>query len=167
MDVLVKILVIGIFATVIMDVWATFSNRVLKFPRTNWAMVGRWLGHIPKGKFFHYSVSDSPEVRYENCLGWAFHYFIGIVYATFYVAMILWGFDGSESLISAWIFGLVTIISPWFILQPALGLGVCAVKAPKPNMVRFQNFAIHSIFGIALYYGWQFINTYQAIKQDF
>jgi hypothetical protein len=53
MDVLIKILVFGVFATVIMDIWATFSNRVLKFPRTNCAMVGRWLGHIPKGKFYH------------------------------------------------------------------------------------------------------------------
>jgi len=159
MEVLIKILMIGVFATVMMDIWATFSNRVLKFPRTNWAMVGRWLGHIPKGKFFHNPVSDSPEIKYENGLGWAFHYFIGIVYATFYVAMVLRGFDGSASLITAWFFGLVTIISPWFILQPALGLGVCAIKAPKPNMVRFQNFAIHSVFGIALYYGWQFINT--------
>jgi len=159
MEVLFKILVIGIFATVIMDVWATFSNRVLKFPRTNWAMVGRWLGHIPKGKFVHNPVGDSSEIRYENVLGWSFHYFIGIVYATFYVAMVMWGFEGSASLTTAWFFGLVTIISPWFILQPALGLGVCAVKAPKPNIVRLQNFAIHSIFGIALYYSWQFINT--------
>jgi hypothetical protein len=73
--------------------------------------------------------------------------------------MVLLGFDGSVSLRAAWLFGLVTILSPWFILQPVLGLGLCAVKAPKPNMVRLQNFAIHSIFGIALYYGWQFINT--------
>lgn len=159
METLFKILVIGIFATVVMDVWATFSNRVLKFSRTNWAMVGRWLGHIPKGKFVHHPVSDSSEIRYEHILGWVFHYFIGLVYATFYVAMVMWGFEGRASLITAWLFGLVTIISPWFILQPALGQGVCAVKAPKPNMVRLQNFAIHSIFGIALYYGWQFINT--------
>ncbi len=159
MDIIIKIFGMGIFATVIMDVWATFSNRVLKFPRTNWAMVGRWLGHIPSGTFIHDPIGDSPEVRYENGLGWAFHYLIGIVYAAFYVVMVVWGFEGKASLMTAWLFGLITILSPWFILQPALGLGICAIRAPKPNMVRLQNFVIHSIFGVALYYGGLFFNT--------
>jgi len=158
MYVVIKILAVGLFATVIMDLWATFSNRILKFPRTNWAMVGRWLGHIPNGTFFHHSIGNASEIKYENSLGWAFHYVIGIIYATLYIAMVVWVFEGYDSLLTAWIFGLVTILSPWFILQPALGLGICAVRAPKPNMVRFQNFAIHSIFGIALYYGWRFIS---------
>ncbi|NQZ22780.1 MAG: DUF2938 domain-containing protein [Colwellia sp.] len=159
MDVVIKILAIGIFATVIMDIWATFSNRVLNFPRTNWAMVGRWLGHIPSGKYIHNPVGRSAEIKYESILGWVFHYFVGVIYASFYVAMVLWQGEGSSSLLNAWLFGLLTILSPWFILQPALGLGICAAKAPKPNMVRLQNFAIHSIFGIALYYGWLSINT--------
>ncbi len=161
MEVVIKILAIGLFATVIMDIWATFSNRVLKFPRTNWAMVGRWLGHIQNGKFLHQSIGSSPEIKYENIFGWAFHYLVGVIYATFYVVMVIWCFEGNSSLLNAWFFGLVTILSPWFILQPALGLGICAVKAPKPCMVRLQNIAIHSIFGIALYYGWLFINILQ------
>jgi len=158
MEVVFKILVIGIFATVIMDLWATFSNRVLKLPRTNWAMVGRWLGHIPNGKFIHNPIGNSSEVKYENSLGWAFHYFIGVVYATLYFALVVWGFEGRSTLLIAWLFGLITILSPWLILQPALGLGVCAIKAANPHMVRIQNFAIHSIFGIALYLGWQLFN---------
>jgi len=159
MEVVIKILVIGVFATVIMDIWATFSNRVLKFPRTNWAMVGRWLGHLPKGKIVHNSISSSSEIKHENIIGWVFHYFIGIVYAALYVVLVVCIFANHTSLLTAWFFGLFTIVSPWFILQPALGMGICAIKAPKPNMVRFQNFAIHSIFGIALYYGWLSVNT--------
>lgn len=160
MDVLIKILLIGVFATVIMDIWATFSNRVLKFPRTNWAMVGRWIGHIPNGKFVHNPISSSSEIRYENIIGWMFHYFIGVIYSAIYVAIVIWIQGNNASLLTAWTFGLLTILSPWFILQPALGLGICAVKAPKPNMVRFQNLVIHSIFGIALYYGWLSVNLY-------
>ena len=57
MDVLIKIVLIGVFATVIMDIWATFSNKLLKFPRTNWAMVGRWIGHIPNRKFVHNPIN--------------------------------------------------------------------------------------------------------------
>lgn len=158
MEVLINIVVTGLLATIAIDIWATFSNRVLKFPRTNWAMVGRWIGHIPSGKYVHDPVSESAEIKYESAIGWLFHYFIGVVYAAFYVAIIVFFLGLSASLLSAWVFGLVTILSPWFIMQPALGLGMCAAKAPKPNMVRLQNFAIHSIFGVALFYSWQVLN---------
>lgn len=154
MEFLFKVLLLGVFATAIIDVWATFSNKILKFPRTNWSMVGRWLGHIPSGQLVHGSISLSPEIQNENIFGWAFHYFIGIVYAAFYIMLVMFALEGRPSLLSAWVFGLVTIVSPWFIMQPSLGMGFCASKAPNPNMVRLQNFAIHSIFGIALYYGW-------------
>ncbi len=159
MEVVVKVLALGVFATAIIDIWATFSNRALKFPRTNWAMVGRWLGHIPSGKFIHNPVSSSPEIKYENSIGWVFHYSIGVTYAAIYVALVVWVLGANATLLAAWVFGLLTILSPWLILQPALGLGVCAVKAPKPNMVRAQNIAIHSIFGLALYYGWLGVNA--------
>lgn len=149
-----KIILLGIFATVIIDIWTVFSNRVLTFPRTNWAMVGRWLGHIPNGILIHNPVSSAPRIKYESVIGWLFHYFIGIVYAALYAVFVVWVLENKPTLLSAWAFGLVTILSPWFILQPSLGLGICAIKAPKPNMVRLQNFSIHSIFGLALFYGW-------------
>jgi len=151
---ILEILLLGVFATVVIDIWATFSNKVLKFPRTNWAMVGRWLGHIPGGQFAHSPIGEASEIQHENALGWAFHYFIGIVYALVYVIFVRFFLDGQPSLVSAWTFGLVTILSPWLIMQPALGMGFCATGAPQPNRVRLQNFAIHSIFGVALYYGW-------------
>lgn len=87
-------------------------------------------------------------------MGWCFHYFVGMVYAALYVLVVSSVMDGVPTLLSAWVFGLVTILSPWFVMQPGLGLGICAVKAPRPNLVRVQNFIIHSIFGIALYIGW-------------
>jgi len=154
MDEILKILLLGVFATVVMDIWATFSNKILKFPRTNWAMVGRWLGHIPSGQLVHTSINSAPEIKNENAIGWAFHYLIGTAYAAFYVFLVFFALGGQPSLLSAWIFGLATILSPWFIMQPSLGMGFFASKAPQPNMVRLQNFAIHSIFGAALYYGW-------------
>lgn len=159
MGIVVKVIALGIFATVAIDIWATFSNKVLNFPRTNWAMVGRWLGHIPNGTFMHDPVSSSPEIKYEDSIGWVFHYFIGVTYAAIYVVLVIWVLEGDTTLFSSWVFGLVTILSPWLILQPALGLGICAVKAPKPNIIRLQNIVIHSIFGMALYCGWQGINA--------
>jgi len=158
MELMIKVLLVGIFSTVIIDIWATISNRLLKLPKTNWTMVGRWLGHIPKGKFTHNPVSSSPKIKHEHIIGWIFHYFIGVIYAAIYVAIVVWGLSNDSSLLTAWFFGLFTLLSPWLILQPALGLGFFAVNSPNANKVRLQNIALHSIFGIALYYGWLTIN---------
>ena len=154
MEVTIQILFGGLFATVAIDIWATFANRLLKFPRTNWAMVGRWLGHIPSGQLTHISISSSPVIKYENVAGWAFHYFIGLSYAAFYVVLVVTCMEGVPTLLSAWVFGLTTVLSPWFVMQPGLGLGVCAVKATQPGLVRMNNLIIHSIFGVVLYYSW-------------
>jgi hypothetical protein len=160
MEVIIRALILGAFATVAIDVWAAFSNRVLKFPRTNWAMVGRWLGHIPNGEFIHNPIDSSPPIKNELLAGWVFHYVIGVTYALLYVILVLTKLENVPTLFSAWIFGLVTILSPWFVIQPGLGLGFCAVKAPQANLVRLQNIIIHSIFGIALYYGWVGTNLF-------
>ncbi|MFL0803343.1 MAG: DUF2938 domain-containing protein [Agarilytica sp.] len=154
MEATIQIVALGFFATAIIDIWATFSNKVFNFPRTNWSIVGRWLGHIPEGKLTHGSIRSTREIPYEHAIGWVFHYFIGVLYTFIYVAVVQLCLNGAPSLISAWVFGLITILSPWFIMQPCLGMGIAASKAPEPNMVRLQNFAIHSIFGLALYYGW-------------
>ena len=150
---LATFILIGIFATATIDLWATFSNKVLKLPRTNWAMVGRWLGHIPKGKLVHSPISNAEQLPYENITGWAFHYLIGIAYALIYFLLVVGILNLPLSLLSAWLFGVSTILSPWLIMQPCLGMGFCANRAPWPTGVRLQNFALHSIFGIALYLG--------------
>jgi len=154
MEIFSRIIVTGVFATIAIDLWATFANKVLKFPRTNWAMVGRWLGHIPRGKFTHSPISSAQPIKNESLIGWIFHYLIGVTYAAIYAAYFYAVLNGEPTLTSALVFGLVTILSPWLVMQPALGLGICAVNAPKPNLVRLQNLIIHSLFGASLYCGW-------------
>ncbi|MDO6561966.1 DUF2938 family protein [Amphritea sp. 1_MG-2023] len=153
MENVMKILILGVFATAMIDMWVICSHKALKLPKTNWAMVGRWLGHMPKGTLVHRSIASSAAVKYERFMGWAFHYIIGVVYAYIYVVFVIWGL-GASTLLSAWLFGLITILAGWLILQPSLGLGICASKAPQPNIMRLQNLAIHTVFGVALYYGW-------------
>jgi hypothetical protein len=117
-------------------------------------MVGRWLGYIPKGQLIHNPISDSPKLNFESLIGWSFHYFIGIVYTGVYIGFMALVIEQEPSLLSAWLFGVLTILSPWLIMQPCLGMGVCASKAPMTNKVRLQNLCIHSLFGAALYFGW-------------
>lgn len=145
----------GITATVAVDLWATFANKMLGWPRTNWGMVGRWIGHMRNGQFAHTPIGASPPIVHEEILGWVFHYVIGGLYAAMYLLYVNVAQLGRPTLASAVVFGLVTILSPWLLMQPALGLGVCASKAPSPTLVRVQNLIIHTIFGLALYYSYQ------------
>jgi len=51
----------------------------------------------------------------------------------------------------ALVYGVVTIVFPFFIMQPSLGLGVAASKTPKPSRARLKSLATHTVFGLGLY----------------
>ena len=87
-------------------------------------------------------------------MGWLFHYINGIGYAYLYVISIAFIVSNVPSLTSAIIYGLVTLIALWLVLQPALGLGLFAKLADKPNTIRALNLFVHLIFGLALYFSW-------------
>lgn len=159
MEQALRVLVMGITSTVAIDLWATFANRMLGWPRTNWGMVGRWIGHMRDGKFAHTSIGSSPPIVHESIMGWVFHYVVGCIYAALYLTYVDIARMGQPTLISAVLFGLVTILSPWLLMQPALGLGICASKAPRPNLVRMQNLIIHTVFGSTLYFSYHLPNA--------
>jgi hypothetical protein len=154
-----RVLVMGIAATVAIDLWATLANRMLGWPRTHWGMVGRWVGHMRDGQFTHVSIGSSPIIAHESILGWVFHYGVGCIYAALYLVYVSTVQMGQPTLVSAVLFGLITILSPWLLMQPALGLGICASKAPRPNLVRLQNLIIHTVFGLVLFYSYQASNA--------
>jgi hypothetical protein len=159
MEQALRILVMGITATAAIDIWAVFSSRVLGWPRTNWGFVGRWIGHMRGGRFTHVSIGTSPAIVHESVLGWVFHYVVGCSYAALYLVYASSSQVGQPTLVSAVLFGLVTTLSPWLLMQPALGLGFCASKAPRSNLVRLQNLIIHTVFGLTLYYSYQVSNA--------
>ena len=161
MEQALRILVMGITATVAIDLWATFANRVLGWPRTNWGLVGGWIGHMRDGQFTHVSIGSSPAIANESIVGWVFHYAVGCIYAALYLMYVSIAQMGQPTLVSAVLFGLVTILSPWLLMQPALGLGIFASKAPRSNLVRLQNLIIHTVFGLTLYYSYQVSNALQ------
>jgi hypothetical protein len=111
------------------------------------------------GQFAHSSIGSSPPIVHEPILGWVFHYVVGCLYAALYLLFVNTAQAGQPTLLSAVLFGLVTILSPWLLMQPALGLGICASKAPKAHLVRLQNLIIHATFGVALYYSCRVSNA--------
>jgi hypothetical protein len=148
----------GLIATMVMDVWALLLKHGAGLPTTDWAMVGRRIAYLPAGRFIHRPIAGSPPVRRELLIGWSAHYLIGVMYALLYIATIAVT-KGTPSLVSAILFGLVTLLAPWFIMQPGMGIGMFASLAPKPNLTRAINVSMHLVFGAALYPGWLLLET--------
>ena len=57
------------------------------------------------------------------------------------------------TLISALVFAIALLGAPWFIMQPALGLGFFAARTPHPSLTRIINISGHATFGVGLYFG--------------
>ena len=54
----------GIGATAVIDLWAIARRRLLGLPAPNYGLVGRWLAHMPRGRFRHESIA--PWRRLES-----------------------------------------------------------------------------------------------------
>jgi Protein of unknown function (DUF2938) len=142
---------IGLLATLVIDIWAILLRRVARLPTANWALVGRWFGYLPRGKFVHHPIGDSAAIPYELMIGWVAHYSTGVAYGIAYLGIVQGLMLRSPTLISALVFGLVTLVAPWLILQPGMGAGVFASRTPRPGVTRLVNVSVHAVFGVSLY----------------
>ena len=148
---------IGVIATIGQDIWEAIVNHIFRLPTAGLALVGRWLGHMPKGVFAHYSIRESAVVPHELLIGWIAHYVTGIVYGVMYLSFVQILLSSDPTITSALIFGLVSLVAPWFIVQPGMGIGVFALRAPRPGLVRLVSISLHIVFGVSLYVGWLLI----------
>ncbi|MDP1915392.1 MAG: DUF2938 domain-containing protein [Myxococcales bacterium] len=146
----VRAVVLGAGATALMDVWAALL-RQLGVPSLNFAFLGRWLGHLSHGQWFHESITRSPPVRGELVLGWAAHYTIGVTFAALLLGVFGLEWARSPSLWPALIIAFVTVIAPLVILQPALGAGLFSSKTPTPLFNSLKSVVTHAVYGLGLY----------------
>jgi hypothetical protein len=157
MEIVFQGVLIGVIATLGMDIWAAIVKHVLRLPTADWALVGRWFGHIPRGVFVHRPIADSAAISNELAIGWVAHYATGIVYGLAYLTIIQVLFSSVPTLTSALVFGLVTLAAPWLIMQPGMGAGIFASKTPRPGVMRLINLSMHVVFGVSLYIAWLLI----------
>ncbi|MFC6633908.1 DUF2938 domain-containing protein [Microbulbifer taiwanensis] len=142
---------IGTGATAVMDLWALLRLRLFGVPSLDWAMVGRWLGHIPHGRFVHAGIGAAADVPGERAIGWIAHYAIGILFAALLLSICGPDWVRQPTPLPALVFGLVTVAAPFFIMQPALGAGVAAARTPNPQRARINSLLTHGVFGLGLY----------------
>lgn len=117
----------------------------------NFAFLGRWIGHLPQGRWFHESIAKTPPVRGELLLGWIAHYSIGISFAALLLAIVGLRWARSPTLVPALLVGLVTVLAPLLILQPALGAGIASWKTATPVFNSVKSLVTHTVFGVGLY----------------
>ena len=142
---------IGIGATIVMDLWNLFLKRAFSIQSLNLCLLGRWLRHMPGGTFRHPSITAAPQKPFECRVGWIAHYTIGVVFALVFVVFAPGDWLARPTLLPAVLYGIATVVFPFFILQPSLGLGIAASKTPKPMQARLKSLATHTVFGIGLY----------------
>lgn len=145
--------VMGVVATVVMDVWAQLLRALAGVPAPNWAMVGRWVAHIPRGRFMHDDIGAAAPVPGELAIGWLFHYTVGIVYGVALAGIMGPAWLATPTFIPAWIFAVLTVGFGWFVLHPGMGLGWAASKTPNPWRARGLGLAAHTVFGVGLWLG--------------
>lgn len=142
---------IGIGATLFMDLWNLFLKRMFGFPSLNYCLLGRWICHMPEGTFRHASIANAPEKPFECTIGRVAHYTIGVVFAYVFVALVSSDWLVRPTLIPALLYGIGTVVFPFFIMQPSFGLGIAASRTSNPTQARLKSIATHTVFGVGMY----------------
>ncbi len=150
-DLLLRGALIGLGGAALMDVWSLALRRGFGIPTLDYALLGRWIGHFPRGRFVHDRIAAAQPVAGERSLGWLAHYAIGVTFALLLLA--IWGMDWLQSptIWPALLVGVGTIVAPWFVMQPAMGAGFAGSRTPNPRATRLRNLGTHAIFGVGLY----------------
>jgi hypothetical protein len=143
--------VVGLGATLFMDVWALLLQRAFNIPLANYCLVGRWLRHMPEGTFRHASIAAASPKSAECAVGWVAHYVIGTMYGLALVALVSGSWLARPSLLPALLFGIGSVLVPYLVMQPLFGLGIAASKTPRPMQARLRSLGAHAAFGVGLY----------------
>jgi hypothetical protein len=141
---------IGVGATLVMDLWAIIL-RWFGIPSLNFAFLGRWLGHLPKGLWMHQNITRAKPIKGELVIGWCAHYSIGLTFAALLLSTVGLDWATSPSLLPALLIGIGTVTAPLLILQPAFGAGIASSKTSKPVFNSMKSVVTHTVYGFGLY----------------
>jgi Protein of unknown function (DUF2938) len=120
----------GLLATLMMDVGArTTVAPMLGVAAGGPKDLGRWVGHMPTGRFVHDDIATAAPVRHEAAIGIVAHYTIGITLGEVYGLLLRARCRRRGSCGLALAYGSATTVFSWFVLFPATGQG-CSAAGP-------------------------------------
>jgi Protein of unknown function (DUF2938) len=142
--------VVGVGATAVMDLWLLVLKRS-GVPTMDFALLGRWVGHLFHGQLAHDAIRRAPPIAGEFGIGWLTHYAVGIVFAAVLVALQGPAWLHAPAVGPALAWGLATAAAPLLVLQPAMGAGIASSRTPAPLLNSLRSLANHAVFGLGLY----------------
>ena len=145
-----QVVLVGVGATALMDLWLALLKRV-GVPTMDFALLGRWVGHVFRGRFAHEAIRRAAPIAGETALGWVAHYAIGIAFAAMLVGLQGTTWLRSPTWLAALAFGLASAAAPLLVLQPAMGAGIASRRTPSPLKNSLRSLANHTVFGLGLY----------------
>ena len=148
---LISSILIGLGATLTFDLWALFLKYAFNITPSNICLVGRWLRYMPEGIFRHINIISSKPKSAECIVGWIAHYLFGITFAIAFVAIVGNNWLQDPKIVPAIVYGIITVLAPFLIMQPSFGFGFAASKTPNPTQARIRSLMNHSAFGVGLY----------------
>lgn len=149
-ETILQVAAIGMGATALMDLWLLLL-KALGIPTLNFALLGRWVGHMAQGQWAHAAIAKASPVHGERVLGWAVHYATGLGFATLLTSVVGLEWLSAPTLAPALLFGMGTVILPLFVMQPAMGAGVASSRTKTPILNCVKSLGNHTAFGIGLY----------------
>jgi hypothetical protein len=154
LDAVLNAVPIGAGATAFLDLYGVMRARLTASAMPDYAPVGRWIAHMPRGRFVHAAIGRSAPVAGERIIGWAVHYLVGVAFAGVLLA-VRPDWAHAPALLPALIVGIGSVTAPFLLMQPGMGLGVAASRTPNPRAARIRSLTTHTVFALGLYTsGW-------------
>jgi hypothetical protein len=145
-----QVVLIGVGATAVMDLWL-MALKIFSVPMLNFALLGRWVGNVFRGKWFHAAIATAQPIKGELLIGWLAHFVIGVFFAALLVSVIGVGWVQHPTFVPALLIGIATVVAPLLIMQPAFGVGIAFLKTATPLRSCIKSLINHAVFGCGLY----------------
>ena len=90
-----------------------------------------------------------PPIKNELRIGWAVHYTVAIMYSIFFFMLLKYNICNA-SIFNGFVFGLLSVVVPWFFFMPVLGKGFLGLKTPSPFLSCSLAIGSHVVIGLSI-----------------
>jgi len=150
--IILEMILMGIFATYVMDFLAgLLVKRKIIYALIAPEVIGRWFLYMFRGKFVHKDIHKTPALNNEKLWCFLSHYLIGIAIAGIYLVLDLTVPIIRDQIWTPLVFGIATVLLPWLWMFPSIGIGLLASKSPDRSRILKTSIVNHTDFGLGLF----------------
>jgi hypothetical protein len=147
---LIKAFVVGMCATLLMDLLNFLGAKLELVAQFRPSMLGRWVTRLVRGEFILQDIRKAPPAKGELIIGELTHYSIGGMLAVFFVLLAgQLGLPMTNFAVTI-VYGIFTCVFAWFILFPSYGFGVFGKRGPAHMKPLKTSLYGHFNFGLGL-----------------